>query len=463
MDPLKLDINKIKSAYLIGIKGSAMTALAEILVAKGIKVIGSDIADTFYTDALLKKAGIKVYEKFDRKNIPASVDLFIYSTAYNIKNNPEMAVAARTKIPLLNYPEALGLLFNELFGIAVCGTHGKTTTTAMLAEILRKAKMDPTALVGSKVANWGSASLLGKSRYFVIEADEYQNKLQYYNPKVVVNTNIDYDHPDFFKKPSDYSNAFRNFFRRIPNEGFLIINSADKNSKKVSQKLNCKVISFGRKKEDDFHILSRKVLTGGMQKVEVVLPKGERVVFILKLAGEHNALNALAAIAAAYQLGIPFKEVAQALKNFESSERRFQKIKKFRRGVLYDDYAHHPQEIKASIKAAREQYPSKRIIVAFHPHTFSRTKKFFKEFAQALALADKTYLIDIYGSAREKRNEKKFNSKQLVVLINELGGKAEYKSTIEKLAPVLIKEINEDVVFVSMGAGDIWKIHGLIK
>ncbi len=459
----ELDINNIKSAYFIGIKGSAMAALAEIFVAKGIEVSGSDTADVFYTDSLLKKIGVKVFEKFDRQNIPSAVDLIVHSTAYNKKNNPEVAAALKANFLLLSYPVTLGLFFNRLFGIAVCGTHGKTTTAAMLAEILRQAGLKPTALVGSKVNNWGSASLSGTSQYFVIEADEYQNKLKHYFPNMVVNTNIDYDHPDFFKTQTDYFKAFQDFFRKIPAEGTLIFNAGDKNSTKAARRLKCRATCFGKNQKADFKMLGRKVLPTGGQSVEAGLPGGKRLIFNLKLAGEYNALNALAAIAAASRLGIKSEQAVRALENFESSERRLQKIKNFKRGVLYDDYAHHPQEIKATIEAVRERHPRQKIIIAFHPHTFSRTKKFFKAFAQTLALADKVYVLDIYSSAREKISEAKFNAEHLSALVNKLGGKAEFKPTIEELAPVLKKEIGPKTVFISMGAGDIWKVHELIK
>jgi UDP-N-acetylmuramate--alanine ligase len=459
----KLNINNIHSAYLIGVKGSAMTALAEILVAKGIKVSGSDVTDVFYTDSLLEKAGVQVYEGFSTKNIPQKVDLIIHSTAYNRENNVEVVAALKAKKTLINCPKAIGLIFNKSFGIAVCGTHGKTTTSAMLAEILKEAGMKPTALIGSKVTNWNSGSLSGDGRYFVIEADEYQNKLQYYNPKMVVATNIDYDHPDFFKSWVTYVKVFRDFFKRIPTEGFLIINSEDEKSQGIAGKLICQQVNFGSNQRAGFRLISRKVLPTGGQKITLSINGGEKLAFDLKLPGKHNALNALAAIAAACQLGVTAEKATKILEGFKSSERRLQKIKNFRRGVLYDDYAHHPQEIKMTIKAVREQYPNKKIIIAFHPHTFSRTKKFFKNFGQALTLADKVYVLDIYSSAREIVSEAKFDSKHLAELVNQLGGKAEYVPTIEKLAPIITEEIDKNSVFISMGAGDVWKIHALIK
>ncbi|MEA3273169.1 MAG: UDP-N-acetylmuramate--L-alanine ligase [Patescibacteria group bacterium] len=458
-----LNIDTIHSVYLIGVKGSAMTALAEILVARGIKVSGSDVTDVFYTDALLKKVGVKIYKGFSKKNIPQQVDLIIHSTAYNKNNNIEIATALKAKRILINCPEAIGLIFNQLFGIAVCGTHGKTTTSAMLAEILRGAGMNPTALIGSKVINWGSASLSGDGQHFIIEADEYQNKLQYYNPKMVVVTNIDYDHPDFFKSRASYVKVFKDFFRKIPAKGFLIANSEDKKSQEIANNLTCQCVNFGNNQKAGFKLISREVVATGGQKITFSIPKGEEVVFNLKLLGEHNALNALTAITAAYQLGVTAKKATKILENFKSSERRLQKIKNFSRGVLYDDYAHHPREIKMTLKAIRERYPSKKIIVAFHPHTFSRTKKFFKAFGQALTLADQVYILDIYSSAREMKSEAEFNSEHLAGLVNQLGGKAEHIPTIEKLAPVIVKEMNENSVFISMGAGDVWKIHALIK
>ena len=457
------NIKAINSIYFIGIKGAAITALAEILTRKKIKITGSDVGDIFFTDALLEKIKAKVYQEFDEKHLEEKFDLIVHSTAYNKENNLEVARAIKKGLPILSYPEALGLLFNKAFGIAVCGTHGKTTTTAMLAEILKEAGEDPTALVGSKVTNWGSGSLSGEGRYFVIEADEYQNKLQFLNPKVVVVTNIDFDHPDFFKDEADYTKVFSDFFSRIPSQGFLVYSAEDENSKKIAKELECEKISFGEKGKPEVKITERIIQGLEGQQIKLSVFGKEEYSFFLKMHGRHNANNASAAFATALKLGIKAEVALKALEGFRGSERRFEKKGEIKGMLMYDDYAHHPQEIKATLKAAREQYPKKEIIVAFGPHTFSRTEKFLADFGKALGLASQVYVLEIYSSAREKKEDFKVCSSDLVRSINEQGGRAQYVKEMKDLAPLIYNSANKDSIFISMGAGDTWKVHELIR
>lgn len=457
----KKELSLVKSAHLIGIKGTAMEALAELFVSRGIKVTGSDVSDTFYTDALLSGLGITVSEGFNPENIPNEVDLVVHSTAYNQNTNPEVASAVEKSLPLISYPEALGLLFKEAVGIAVCGTHGKTTTTAMLAEILEKENLDPSALVGSKVVNWGKSTLSGKGNYFVAEADEYQNKLQYYKPHGVVVTNIDYDHPDFFASSEEYVSVFQDFLKKIPAEGFLVYNIDDPEARKAAEGVLCKTISFGEGSAD-FSLQSRNPTSLG-QVFRFNAAEEGSFECMLQLSGSHNATNALAAIAAAYELGVSVEAAAKHLAGFASSERRFQAMGKTENGtLLFDDYAHHPEEIKATLKGARERFPEKKIIVAFHPHTYSRTETLFEEFSQAFGLADMVYILDIYASARENSKSAKVHSRDLAEKIMVNGVDAEYVPTIEQLAPIIVDEMSQDSIFLSMGAGDIWKIHKML-
>lgn len=457
----KKEFSSVKSAHLIGIKGTAMEALAELFISRGINVTGSDVSDTFYTDALLRDLGIVPSEGFSSDNIPEGVDLIVHSTAYNKDNNPEVAYAVEKNLPLISYPEALGLLFGETTGIAICGTHGKTTTTAMLAEILKKEGLDPAALVGSKVAGWGKSTLSGQGNYFIAEADEYQNKLQHYKPHGVVVTNIDYDHPDFFASSEAYVSVFHDFFQKIPAEGFLVFNIDDPEAKKAARGASCKTISFGEGNAD-FSLQSRSVTSLGQVFHFTVAGEGS-FECMLQLSGSHNAANALAAIAAAFELGVPVESAARHLAEFASSERRFQAMGKTANGALiFDDYAHHPEEIKATLKGARERFPEKKIIVAFHPHTYSRTEALFEEFSQAFGLADMVYILDIYASARENAESAKVHSRDLAERIMANGVDAEYVPTIEQLAPVVAEEINQTSVFISMGAGDVWKIHEML-
>src|SRR3989338_4661944 len=248
-----MDFSKIKKIYLIGVKGEGMTMLGQFLAAGGAAVSGSDGPEKYMTDAVLAKAGIKVIEHFVAANIPKDADLIIYSTAYNAQTNVEVAAALAGKIKTLTYSQALGEVFNQKYGIAVVGSHGKTTTTAWLGYIMKMAGLEPSVMVGARVPQFDGCSLVGSSDYLVIEADEYQNKLENFQPKAVLLNNIDYDHPDFFPTEADYKNVFIEFIKKIPAKGWLVTNFDDPVIRKIAQ-VNCKgkVITYGINEAADY-------------------------------------------------------------------------------------------------------------------------------------------------------------------------------------------------------------------
>lgn len=457
-----MNLAKIKKAYFIGIKGAGMTAVAEILKARGISVSGSDTKEKFFTDEILERNRISFVEEFSAENIPNDVDLVVYSTAYSENNNAEMLEAKKRRIPMLSYPQVLGELFKEKLGIAVCGTHGKTTTTAILAACLKEAEVKLSAIVGSKVIEWGSSVLKGRGNFFVAEADEYQNKLEYYNPWAVVLTSIDYDHPDFFPTFENYKKAFIDFVKKIPKHGFLVVCGDDADAIEVSKNANCQVITYGFREECDYKIedLSSKNWSddGKLIRDFKIIHNGEVLdKFEISLIGKHNILNATASIAVCHKLKLDLEKVKTALLNFKGTSRRFEYIGERDGAILIDDYAHHPEEIKATLKAAREVYYRKNIWTVFHPHTFTRTKALFQEFAQSFDNTDKVIVIDIYGSAREFQGG--VSSKELVDLINKYTpGKAQYLPTILEVTEYLKNKISSKDVVISMGAGNVWEV-----
>lgn len=453
-----MDLNKIKKVYFIGIKGAGMAAIAEILNARKIFVSGSDTKEKFFTDEILKKNKIKYEEEFNEKNVPEDADLVIYSTAYNEKNNPEMREAKEKNLALISYPEALGMLFWEKMGIAVSGTHGKTTTTALLATAFQGAEADPEALVGSMVLDWKSSVLTGKGNYFIAEADEYQNKLQYYNPWSAVLTSCDFDHPDFFPTFNDYKNVFKSFVAKIPKHGFLVACGDEASVIEISQNAKCEVLTYGFLESNEYKITNHELkLESNTQSFSVYKNEEKVGDFEIKLAGKHNVLNATAAIAVCHKLKFEMEKVKNALFGFQGTTRRFEFIGKKNGAILIDDYAHHPEEIKATLKAAREMYKYKNIIAIFHPHTFTRTKAFLEDFAQSFDEANKVIVIDIYGSAREVQGG--VSSEELVNLINKYNpGKAQYIPTIEEVIENLSEKIGSKDVVISMGAGNVWEV-----
>jgi len=438
-----------------------MTALAQVLQGKGIEVLGSDTQEKFFTDEVLQKLGIKVIEGFDKENIPAEADLIIASAAYLGQgiSNPEVAEIEKQDRSIFTYAQVLGQLFKEKKGIAVAGTHGKSTITAMLGLILEEADFDPTVIVGSRVIQWQSNARVGQSEYLVAEADEYRNNFLYYSPQILVLSSLEYDHPDFFKDFREYQETFRQLVQRIPSTGFIVANGLDNQVKKVVRRAKCRVIEYG--------LLIEKIK--------------------LKIPGQHNLLNAAAAAETALKLGIDKEIIKKALANFQGISRRFEIKGQWRGVLLIDDYAHHPTEIKATLAAAKDFYPGKKIWAVFQPHTFSRTKALLGDFAAAFDQADRVIVLDIYGSAREKAGQVK--TQDLVERIKNTGrssrgvpfydtlfqkgvikrnapltpkerpaDKVKYIPTVEEAADYLKGNVQAGQIILTMGAGDVWQV-----
>lgn len=443
---------------MIGIKGVGMTAIAQLLKLRGKNVCGSDTSEKFFTDDVLVKSGIKFYESFNAEHLDTErPDLVIYSTAYNDKN-VELAMARKSGVTILSYPEALGQILKEGFGIAVCGTHGKTTTTAMLGFVLQELGADPTVIVGSLVPQFGGNARVGSGKYVIIEADEYQNKFLYFEPQAIVLTSAEYDHPDFFKTPDEYVAAFKNFVAKLPSDGFLVTCEDDKNVKEIATSARCKIISYGLTAGD--WQAKNIVAHDGEVEFEVLSYGKQCGKFSIQLIGKHNVANALAVVAVACELGYNIDKIRAVLKKFAGTVRRFE-VKGEVNGVLViDDYGHHPTEIKVTLEAARQRFPKKRIWCIFHPHTFTRTKALFFDFAKSFSVVDKVIVIDIYGSAREKTGG--IHSRDLVEAIKKKGSDALYIPTIPEVADFLAREVKSGDVVITMGAGDVWKVGELL-
>jgi UDP-N-acetylmuramate--alanine ligase len=493
-----MDLSKIKKIYMIGIKGVGMTMLAQFLVSQGYEVTGSDTAEIFMTDQVLAKFGIKVNQGFDAAKVPGDVDLIIYSSAYNPTTNVEVAKALSGNIKALTYAEVLGVLFNQMHGIAVCGSHGKTTTTAWLGYVMMKAGLKPNVLVGARVEQFDGAGICGESDYLVIEADEYQNKLKYYNPKAVLLNNIDHDHHDFYPTEESYIDAFVKFIEKIPKKGFLVTNFDDPIIAKIAN-VNCrgKVISYALNREDvDFNaydikqqglkqyfkVRYRQHLTENYGELKtlregkpsygrdkfVIDPVAMRSDFMMdgeelgdfsiSLLGKHNIYNALAVIAAAVELGIDLKDIRTYLEEFTGTDRRAKVMGKFNGATIIDDYGHHPTEIKATLAGIRAAYPKEKITAVFHPHTFTRTKALLDEFAASFGDADKVVVLDIYGSAREAQGG--VSSQDLIdkMKLIDLNKTFVHVTDLEDCEKYLRETVGRNEVVVLIGAGDVFRV-----
>lgn len=457
-----MDIKDLKKVYCIGIKGAGMTALAQILKSRAIEVVGSDTKEVFYTDGILKRLEIPYKEEFAAANIPSDTDLVVYSTAYNESNNVEMKAAKEKGMAMISYPEMIGKLFQEKLGIAVSGTHGKTTTSAMLSEAFSFAGVDPSAIVGSQVIAWQGSALAGKGEYFIAESDEYQNKLRFYQPWSVILTSVDWDHPDFFPDAESYKKVFKEFVAKIPKTGFLVVWGDSTDTLEVAKSATGKVLTYGFSEDNDYVALSSKALENGKQQFEVFFKEESLGMFQTPLSGKHNVLNCTAIITLSHAIGLDLEKIKVALADFKGTTRRFEMVGKFNEAVLIDDYAHHPDEIKPTLNGAKSRFENQRIWTVFHPHTFSRTKALLEDFAQSFDDTEKVIVLGTYGSARESGGGA--TSEDLVKLINKYSrGKADYIETIDEAVEFLKKKSGEYDVLITMGAGDVWRVGEKLK
>jgi UDP-N-acetylmuramate--alanine ligase len=415
---MEIDLAKIKKIFFIGIGGIGISALAKMAQARGIQVSGVNDEEGKTVDSL-KELGIEIIFLKDFKKLP-DADLYVYSDAWLYRGPEILEKAKATGKLVMNYFGALGEFAKEYKVVAIAGTHGKTTTTAMVAEVLVDAGLDPTVIVGSFVKKFGSNFRKGKGEYLVVEADEYNRHFLSLHPFITVITNIEADHLDYYKDLADVQNAFDQL---------------------ISQSQN--VISASPVG------LWPRDYTQYLEKI----PK-------LSVPGEHNRLNAAAAFAVAMFLKIPEETIKKSLENFSGTWRRLEKRGETKQGtIIYDDYAHHPTEIKASLQGLRELYPKggKKIIVVFQPHLYSRTKALFNDFAKSFTEADEVLLLPIYF-AREDKDES-ISSEKLADAISSAGDKAQAFGSFE-LAEDFVKTLNlgKNDVFVTMGAGEAYKV-----
>lgn len=447
--------NKYKSIFLLGIKGVAMTNLAVIFKKMGKNVTGYDIREEFITDEILKKN--KIFWQTNLHELPKSIDLFIYSAAHGGLKNKLAQIAKRKKIKILSQPEAI----NEIMAIfknkiAVCGCHGKTTTSSLLAYSLIKLGEQPGYLVGTPFFNdIEGGEYNERKKYFVVEADEYginppldkRIKFNFLHPDWIICGNIDYDHPDVYKNLNEVKQAFYNFFDKRK----LVLNIDDNNLFEFYQKNRNRksIITFGKNSEANFQIESYQSTANGTYfKLKKL---GE---FKISLFGIHNIFNTTSVIALLVHLGYKINEIKKIITDFRGAKRRFEVIYK-KDFYIIDDYAHHPKEIKSVLETAKMIFKKHRILVVFQPHTFSRTQALLEDFAKSLNLADKVLLLPIFASARE--NPKDYNiSSNDIALFNK--DKFKYFENSFDLIEFMKKEIRKGDVIFTLGAGDVYKI-----
>lgn len=450
----QIDFKKPLAVHFIGIGGISMSGLAEILLQEGFTVSGSDSKKTPLTEHL-EAAGARIFYGQRAENITDEIQLAVYTAAVH-EDNPEYKMAVEKKIPMLSRAELLGqMMKNYGQAVAVAGTHGKTTTTSMLTEILLAADADPTISVGGILHSIGGNIRVGSADLFVTEACEYTNSFLSFFPTVEIILNIEADHLDFFKDLDDIRCSFRKFAEKLPEDGVLIINSDIENYQEITEGLPCRIVTFGNGESSDYRAEDVVYDDYGCPSFTLVEKgqAGERIT--LSVPGNHNISNALGAVCAAKVLGVSLEAVKAGLKHFTGTERRFEKKGEIHGITIVDDYAHHPQEISATLAAAAN-YPHKTLWCVFQPHTYSRTKAFLDEFAQALSAADQVILTDIYA-ARET-DTLGVSSKDIASRISAAGGNVHYFPTFDEIETFILENCSTGDLLITMGAGDIVKV-----
>ena len=437
--------------HFIGIGGISMSGLAEILLAEGFTISGSDAKQSALTDSLAQK-GATIYIGQKASNLSIRPALVVYTAAIR-EDNEEFKAAVDAGIPMLSRAELLGqIMDNYEKSIAVAGTHGKTTTTSMISQILLVAKADPTISVGGILEAIGGNIRVGGSEVFITEACEYTNSFLHFHPKYSIITSVEAEHLDFFKDIDDIRRSFHEFAGNTAHDGVLIINGQIAALDQITNNLSCSVTTYGLCENDDFYAKNITYNDHACGTYTLMHKTEDLGTVSLSVPGKHNVSNSLAAIALCLNLGLPLDVIKKGLLQFGGTKRRFE-YKGTKNGItVIDDYAHHPTEVAATLTAARN-YPHGRIICVFQPHTYSRTKAFLSDFARVLSMADIVVLADIYA-AREK-NTIGISSKDLLAELQKNGQESYYFPSFDEIEKFLSEKCINNDLLITMGAGDI--------
>ena len=450
----KINFQEPIHIHFIGIGGISMSGLAEILLEENFKITGSDSKESDLTKKL-EQRGAAIYYGQKASNIKEGTQLVVYTAAIHA-DNPEYAAAKNAGIPMLTRAELLGqIMENYSKSIAVSGTHGKTTTTSMISEIMLSACMDPTISVGGILDSINGNIRVGESDIFLTEACEYTNSFLNFYPKYTMILNIEADHLDFFKDLNDIRNSFHRFASNTAENGTIILNGAITDIPQITEGLKQNIVTYGLDDSYDIHATDIHFDDKACGTFTAMHKDQKIADIVLHVPGIHNVSNALAAIALALELHIDTEHIVLGLSNFGGTERRFQVKGKLGDVTIVDDYAHHPTEIRATLTAAKN-YPHDRIICVFQPHTYTRTKSLFPEFVKALSEADVVILADIYA-ARET-DTLGVSSEDIKNELVKLGKEAYYFPSFDAIENFLLKFCMNNDLLITMGAGDILKV-----
>lgn len=450
-------INKNLKLHFIGIGGIGMSGIAKVLLNLGYQVSGSDLGTNETIDKL-KTQGATIYKGHAKENIK-DTQIVVYSSAIDNKN-PEIIEAKRLKIPLIRRAEMLAELMRLKYGIAIAGSHGKTTTTSFLATILNKLEYKPTYIIGGLVKNLEDNAQTGESELLVAEADESDGSFLHLNPIMSVITNIDNDHLDYYGTVENLENAFEEFANKVPFYGFVAVNANDKSSIKLIDKLKRPYVTFGIKGKQstisEIDYLASDLVEDESGCQFTLNVEKNTYQMKVKLNGEHNILNALGAIAMAHKIGADLSDIAKVIGDFEGVSRRQEIIYAKNDFLIMDDYAHHPTELVATINTVKRKFANKKLVVCFEPHRFTRTKSFWNEFVASFDLADEVNILPIYAASESPIDY--IDSEIMVKNINERGIHANYLEKLEQLKDIFSENKNNNTVVLTLGAGPISRV-----
>lgn len=449
-------------AHLVGICGSGMKALAEMLGGLGWVVSGSDASPPTETLELLRRKGFPIHRGHSEDNVPQQADLLIYSPAIS-ESNPERVRAKQWEIPQWSYNQMLGHLMRDRVGISIAGTHGKSTTTAMVASVLRDAGISPSAVIGAELVSHNVSGWAGESDLFVVESCEYQKNFLTLSPTHAIVTGIEADHFDFFHDLHETREAFSEFVSRLPSEGKLIIRGDCETTRIAAASSVAQIETFSLRDSSDWWASDLR-----SEDTATRFRLFRRGVFVSEIAlqvpGQHNVLNAVAAAAMCHNVGASMSAIRDGLGHFLGTKRRFERLGSWNGVTLIDDYAHHPTAVKATLQTARELFPDRRLLCAFQPHQESRTRALLEEFAESFDAADKVFLVPIF-TAREKCPElADQTNRELAARIARRDREIRLLPSLDRLTAELDDAARPGDVLITMGAGDINRIqHELIQ
>ncbi len=464
-----MDFRKLRNIHFTGIKGVGMTAMSLYFQDMGVKLSGSDVPEIFVTDEILKKRNIKWKIGINKKNIENNTDLVITTAAHGGLENDEVKYAKTKGINVLTYAEALAHISYEKETICVCGVGGKTTTCSMLSVLLDSASLEPSYVVG--VGNIFPLGIPGRyvptGRNFICEGDEYvispginnNPKFSLLKPKIIIVTNIEYDHPDVYKNIDETKKVFMDFFKKLPKYGSLIANADNSNTMSVVRESKVKATTYGFHKLSDYRIQNVRY-EEQITKFDINIRNKNRIVkdVTINVPGEFNVRNAVSVFVTGEILGIGEEEIKKGLLRYLGCRRRFEDMGNFKGAKFFDDYAHHPEEIKETLKAVRAWFPKRRIVAIFQPHTYSRTKALYEEFSKCFTMSDVVALMDIYASAREKDNLG-VSSDLLAKETKKYNRNTYYVGSHNETLKWIDKNIKSGDVVITMGAGDIFHLY----